>query len=312
MEVSKTRGVQTRRWFYGLTLLWVFLLLGLGSWWLYLVFKLHTTLSDLNIPELGSQSKFLNMLRWEGTFFFLILVLLGGSLFILYIRDMRKSKSMQAFFSSLSHELKTPLASMRLQAEVIKDLIEDETHSHEQLSDLTKRLIEDTHKLESELEKSLQLSRIEQDAPMNLVPVSIERFLKRQEQKLPRPIKVTLEVPEAAQEVLADELGLNMIFRNLFENTLRHNPEAKAISIVARRVGPVVEIIYDDFGKRFQGDVSHLGELFYKFNSSKGSGIGLYLIKNLTRKMSGHFEILSEDRLRFRLTFRAPEGGVDV
>lgn len=307
MEVNKTR-----RWFYGLTFLWVVLLLGLGSWWLYLVFKLHSTLSALNIPELGSQKRFLNMMKWEGSFFFIFLVLLGVSLFIMYIRDMRKSKAMQAFFSSLSHELKTPMASMRLQAEVIKDLIEDETHSHDQLADLTKRLIEDTHKLESELEKSLQLSRIEQDAEMTLVPVSLERFLRRQEQKLHSPLKVDLDINEDAQEVLADELSLNMIFRNLFENTLRHNKEAQKVSIKAHKNGQFVELIYDDFGKKFQGDMNHLGDLFYKFNSSKGSGIGLYLIRNLMKKMHGSLEIMNNERLQFKLSFKAPKGDQNV
>lgn len=307
MDVNKTR-----RWFYGLTLLWVLMLLGLGSWWLYLVFKLHTTLVKLNLPQLGSQSSFLNMMKWEGTFFFIFLVLLSGSLFVMYFRDMRKSKSMQAFFSSLSHELKTPLASMRLQAEVIKDLIEDETHSHNQLSDLTRRLIEDTDKLESELEKSLQLSRIEQGAPMTLVPVSIERFLRRQEQKLHTPIKVEIDIAEDAQEVLADELALNMVFRNLFENTLRHNKTTEKISIKAIKKGPCVEVLFDDHGKKFKGDLSHLGALFYKFNSSKGSGIGLYLIKNLMHKMSGELKIENDERLKFRLSFRAPEGESDV
>lgn len=307
MEVRRPR-----RWFYFLTLLWVVMLLGLGSWWLYLVFKLHTTLSNLNIPELGSQNNFLNMMKWEGSFFFIFLVLLGGSLIVLYIRDMKKSKAMQAFFSSLSHELKTPLASMRLQAEVIKDLIEDETHSHDQLSNLTKRLIEDTHKLESELEKSLQLSRIEQDAPLTLVPLSLERFLKRQEQKLQSPFKVELNIEPDAQEVLADELALNMIFRNLFENTIRHRKDATKVKISAKRSGPCVEILYDDLGTKFSGDSSHLGQLFYKYQSTKGSGIGLYLIKNLMKKMHGNFQITNDERLQFHLTFKAPTGESDV
>lgn len=307
MDVNKTR-----RWFYALTFLWVVMLLGLGSWWLYLVFKLQTTLINLKIPELGSQERFLNMMKWEGSFFFIFLVLLGTSLLIMYLRDMRKSKAMQAFFSSLSHELKTPLASMRLQAEVIKDLIEDESHSHDQLADLTRRLIEDTHKLESELEKSLQLSRIEQDAEMTLVPVSLERFLRRQEQKLHTPLKIEIEISPDAQEVLADELSLNMIFRNLFENTLRHNKDTKRVSIKAVKAGEFVELIYDDFGKKFQGDMKHIGELFYKFNSSKGSGIGLYLIKNLMRKMHGSFEVMNVERLQFRLCFKSPEGDQDV
>lgn len=297
---------KTRRWFYGLTLLWVFLLLGLGSWWLYLVFSLHSTLTALNIPELVNQGRFLNMMKWEGSFFFLLLFMLGGSLFGMYFRDMRKSRAMQAFFSSLSHELKTPLASMRLQAEVIKDLIEDETHSHEQLSDLTKRLIEDTYKLESELEKSLQLSRIEQDAPLSLVPVSLGRYLKRHQQKLPLPLEIKID-PDA-EEVLADELALNMVFRNLFENTQRHNKSAQKILIEATRHGDTVEVRYDDFGGKFTGNQEKLGQLFYKYNSSKGSGIGLYLIKSLMKKMHGNFQVFNEERLKFLLSFKAPGG----
>jgi signal transduction histidine kinase len=307
MDVNKTR-----RWFYALTLLWVIMLLGLGSWWLYLVFKLHSTLSSLKIPELDPQGRFLNMMKWEGSFFFLFLVLLGVSLFVMYLRDMRKSKAMQAFFSSLSHELKTPLASMRLQAEVIKDLIEDETHSHDQLSNLTKRLIEDTNKLESELEKSLQLSRIEQDGRMTLSPVSLERFLRRQIQRLDSPFEIKLDFPSEDVEIMADELSLKMIFRNLFENTLRHNKKTHLVHIFVKRRGDEVEILYDDFGEKFSGDLSHLGELFYKFNSTKGSGIGLYLIKNLVRKMNGEFLILNEERLQFKLIFKTYYGGRDV
>jgi signal transduction histidine kinase len=300
---------RTRNWFYALTLLWVLLLLGLGSWWLYLVFKLHSTLSVLNLPQLGAPKSFLNMLRWEGSFFFIFLLLLGASLFYMYFRDMKKSKAMQAFFASLSHELKTPLASMRLQAEVIKDLIEDETHSHDQLADLTKRLIEDTHKLEGELEKSLQLSRIEQDGSLTLVPVSIERYLKRFQQRLEKA-NLKLEIAPDAKEILADELALNVIFRNLFENTDRHNPQSSHILIKVTRRGVLIDIIYDDFGKPFLGATNRLGELFYKFNSSKGSGLGLYLIKNLVKKMDGQFHIENEERLIFHFSFRAGENDV--
>ncbi len=307
MELNKTR-----RWFYALTLLWVVMLLGLGSWWLYLVFKLHTSLSMINLPEIGSQAKFLNMMKWEGSFFFIFLTLLGGSLFIMYIRDMKKTKAMQAFFASLSHELKTPLASMRLQSEVIKDLIEDETHSHEQLSDLASRLIEDTSKLESELEKSLQLSRIERDGELNLVPISLERYLKRYQQKLPTSLTLELNLAENAQEILADELAMNVIFRNLIENTTRHNPTSKKISISTESHHDQIKVIYSDGGGRFLGNAKRLGELFYKYNSTKGSGIGLYLIKNLMRKMQGELQIHQSQHLEFHLVFKKVSGEAHV
>ena len=303
---------RTRRWFYGLTLLWVLMLLGLGSWWLYLVFKLHTTLISLNLPQLGSQGRFLNMMKWEGSFFFIFLVFLGTSLFLMYFRDMKKTKAMQAFFASLSHELKTPLASMRLQVEVIKDLIEDESHDHANLANLATRLVEDTTKLEGELEKSLQLSRIEQDGSLTLVPISLERYLKRHAQKQGGSLTVELKISENAKEVLADELALNVIFRNLFENTHRHNPESKKVIISSTWTGTQVELVYDDSGKKFQGSASRLGELFYKFDSTKGSGIGLYLIKNLMRKMDGDFEIMNSERLMLKLKFKSAEGGQDA
>jgi len=303
MELNKTK-----KWFYLLTSLWVVLILGLGSWWLYLVFKLHSTLSNLNIPELVNQKKFINMMKWEGSFFFIVLFFLGASVFLMYFRDMKKSKGMQAFFSSLSHELKTPLASMRLQAEVIKDLIEDESHSHEQLSQLTQRLVEDTYNLESELEKSLQLSRIEQDAPLTLSPIGLERFLRHHQQK--SSIRIELDLNQDAKEILGDELALKMILRNLLENTKRHNPQSEKILIKSRRTSNSIELIYDDFGLPFKGDHKRLGELFYKFNSQKGSGIGLYLIKSLMKKMHGDLLIESKERLKFVLHFQ-PTGAQD-
>lgn len=297
---------RTLRWFYILTAVWVVSLLSLGSWWLYLVFKLHTIVKKLNLPNLASDSSFLNMIKWEGTFFFIFLVLLGISLFILYFRDMKKTKAIGAFFASLSHELKTPLASMRLQAEVIKDLIEDETHDHDQLSNLTRRLIEDTYKFESELEKSLQLARIEQDGTLNLSPIQVERLIKRQQQKIPAPLNINVKAE--VKEILADEMAMSVILRNLFENTLRHNPSSTSVEITITQEGPWAQITYDDFGKKFEGDPNKLGSLFYKFNSIKGSGIGLYLVKQLTKKMSGEFHVLNHDRLKFQILLPLTEG----
>ena len=299
MELNKTK-----RWFYGLTLLWVVMLLGLGSWWLYLVFKLHSMMTKVNLPEFTPQSNFLNMMRWEGSSFFVILVLLGVSLFIMYFRDMKKTKSMQAFFASLSHELKTPLASMRLQAEVLGDLVETNPEDLVQIKNLSQRLIEDSHKLESELEKSLQLSRVDQDGDLSLTPVSLPRFLRRHQQRF-QSLRFDIQTSD---EVMADELALNVIFRNLMENTVRHNGPSAAVTITSQKIGDQVEVIYDDHGQHFSGQVQRLGDLFYKFNSTKGSGIGLYLIKNLMRKMQGRLEILNQDRLQFRLTFQAASG----
>ena len=70
--------------------------------------------------------------------------------------DQRKSHAISAFFASLGHELKTPLASIRLQGQVISELAAD----REDLAPYLERLNEDTEKLEIELEKILATIKI--------------------------------------------------------------------------------------------------------------------------------------------------------
>ena len=66
---------------------------------------------------------------------------------------------MQAFFASVTHELRTPLTSIRLQAEAIAE--------GEQRAELARRLLEDSHRLESQIDKTLELARIEGGGPLS-------------------------------------------------------------------------------------------------------------------------------------------------
>ena len=94
-----------------------------------------------------------------------------------------------------------------------------------------------------------------------------------------------------------------MILKNLIENTQRHQPDSRSITITLKRNDNLLEIIYDDFGKPFYGNQQRLKKLFYKYNSSKGSGVGLYIIDELTKKMNGTFDIEQKGHLIFKLTF---------
>jgi signal transduction histidine kinase len=286
---------KTPRWFYLLIAFVALLVFALGVWWIYLLTVFASMLGD-------EQSHVLNMLKWEGTTFLVLLVGCGGSIAVLYWRDLKKTRALQGLFASLTHELKTPLASMRLQAEVIRDLIADESHDHAQLTALTTRLIQDTTKFEHELDKGLQLSRVEGDGTLTLTPVDLARFLK----KLAGRHEVSVDIHGSGM-VLADELALTMVFRNLFENTLRHNPTAHKITIEFRQEGDNVLCIYDDHGPEFSGNRQQLGELFYKHDSKKGTGIGLYLVKQLMKAQHGKLHFSASGSLVFYLHFLRAE-----
>jgi signal transduction histidine kinase len=191
---------------------------------------------------------------------------------------------------------------MRLQAEVIRDLIADESHDHDQLTALTTRLIQDTSKFEHELDKGLQLSRVEGQGTLSLSPVDLARFVR----KLATKHGLTLEVTGNGV-VLADEMALTMVFRNLFENTARHNPLGTKATVSFQEQGDSLVCSYNDHGKVFAGDRKMLGELFYKHDSKKGTGIGLYLVKQLMKAQQGKLSFSQEGPLVFFLEFRRGE-----
>jgi signal transduction histidine kinase len=286
---------KTPPWFYLVLAFLGLLVLALGVWWLYLL----TTFARMLGPE---QVRILNMLRWEGSTFLVLLGVGALSIAVLHWRDVRKARALQALFASLTHELKTPLASMRLQAEVIRDLIADESHDHDQLTALTTRLIQDTRKFEYELDKGLQLSRVEAQGPLTLAQVDLGRFLRKLAGRQGQQIEVTGEAV-----VLADEMALDMVFRNLLENTARHNPKSSGVRIVLNADGTNVMCRYDDQGAPFGGDRRNLGELFYKHESKRGTGIGLYLVKQLMKAQHGRMTLSEDGPLVFHLHFRRGE-----
>lgn len=286
------------KWLFILTLSWAGVLLLLGGWWVYLIINFESILA------IQSHDRMMKMITWEGGSFIILLTLLSFSLLGLYLKDQRKTRSLQAFFASLTHELKTPLASMRLQGEVISEMLQGKDDP--KLQKLLSRLIEDTNKLETQMDKILQLSRIERGGKLNLTTVRIIPFVKKLGKDWLNDKETEIFCDNNNLAVRADEFALELIIKNLMENTRIHTKSQKVTIKVENRDNKVL-LTYEDQGS-FTGEVQKLGSLFYKHNSSKGSGIGLYLSEKLMEKMQGSFLIdKNNEHLRFNLTFLAGE-----
>lgn len=286
-----------------MTILWVFTILCIGSWWLFLVIKLS---SHLKLANVNTGVDYMRMAKWEGGFFIILLVVISFSLIYLYLQELKQTSSLKAFYASLTHELKTPLASMRLQAEVINDLIEQK--QTENLSAFGLRLIEDSKRLELEMDKILHLSRVEQGGVLTLQNIHVHRFLTNLIQKNYPTIKIELINFNDELVIRGDEFCLSLIFRNLVDNSLKHVKNLNVIKIGVEQKKSKQIIFYKD-GGQFTGNINKIGTLFYKHNSPKGSGIGLYLISKLMKQMNGNLWI-THDPLKFELEFNS--GGIPV
>jgi len=265
--------------------------LALGGWWLYLVVKLSTT------PEVVLTTDFIKLAKWEGGTFLILLTSLTISFYYLYYKDLRKTKSLQDFFSGLTHELKTPLASIRLQGEVLQEKL----NLDEGQAKLFERLIDDTQNLEIQMDKIIQLSRVERDRSLNLQSKSIKDELKRIVSQFSGDLSIELNNLEDLQ-VLIDPFALELIFKNLFENT-KHHSNNDEVAIALESSDDYIKIIYND-GGQFSGDIKKLGKLFYTHHQTRGSGIGLYLSNKLTKMMNGDFRI--ETSPNFFITITLP------
>ena len=97
-------------------------------------------------------------------------------IYVYYHRLIKLFRLQNNLISNFTHELKTPLASIRLQADVISNLLE--SSKNKQLQSLSERMIEDAKNLETQMDKILQLSRMEQGGNLNPSNLEIHSFIK--------------------------------------------------------------------------------------------------------------------------------------
>jgi len=296
---------QTSRSLIILSFLYSTCILALGSWWLYLIVRYGEKVAQITGDETGE--RVLKMVKWEGGTFLTMLILLSASLLFLYLKDQRKTKGLQAFYAGMTHEMKTPLASMKLQAEVLEQEIK--SLGNERAQTLIGRLLDDAEKMETQMDKILQLSRLEGGGTFHLQPLNLSELWQRAASTYGKGLEISGDIPSELM-ILGDELALSLIFRNLFENTKNHSQSQK-INISIEKDNSNISLKYNDYGK-FQGDITKLGTLFYKHNSKKGSGIGLYLVKKLMETMKGMANLEVEPNLIITLQFLRKQGAAHV
>lgn len=298
----------------GAQVFWIGLVCLVGAWWGFLLLRQASKIAQLEVAA-GMASgeahmawmRTQRMLYGESTAFLTLLILSTGFLFRLYWLEMRRSRSMQAFFASVTHELRTPLTSIRLQAESIA-----ESCSGESERDLVKRLLEDTTRLEAQVERTLELARVEGGGavfaqPLRLLPW-LTRFVQTAQESYGKRVSFETDIDDVVAE--ADPTALQVVFRNLLENSVKHAlKEPVKVSVRAKASSGNVEILFRDDGKGYSGDQSDLGGLFFRGSSSQGSGVGLYLVKMLMAGMKGSASFESRNGFLVKLVLRESSHG---
>jgi signal transduction histidine kinase len=292
--------------------LWLSLQIVLVVWWATVIERQASQIATLEALRGGDAgqvaaqwSRTRLMLVGESATSFVLLVVVSLLLAWLYWREHQRARAMQAFFASVTHELRTPLTSVRLQAEAIAE--------GEQRAELARRLLEDSHRLESQVDKTLELARIEGGGPLREQSIPLQNWLARSLEDIAQAhgaaVSLQSQVEPTLPPVQADAAALQMILRNLIENSVRHarvSPVEVRLMAAARGSRLVLEV--QDNGQGVLAGTGRLGRLFGRGPASSGAGVGLYLVRRLMQRMGGSakFDTAPGRGFRTELWFPAP------
>jgi two-component system OmpR family sensor kinase len=192
-----------------------------------------------------------------------------------------------------AHELNTPLAAVKLQAQLARR--SDDGHRQAALDELDRGIERSTH-LVAQL---LQMARLEPDvqqrhpAPLRCDQMAAEVVSAFSARADARAIDLGLETSDAAT-VCMDPEDFRVLLNNLVDNALRHTPAGSRVDIRVRLAGQRVTLTVSDNGPGIEETQrGRVLERFVRLNpqDATGSGLGLAIVARIAEHYGGQIEL---------------------
>lgn len=257
-----------------LVALWVLFTVTLAAWWLIFGLRQLDRLKQVQLEGATEFQDHYQMLIWEGGVLIVLLIGAGAALFYYARRERKRHVQLEEFFAAFTHDAKTALASLRLQAESLReDMAADKSNP------LLDRLLSDTVRLHLQLENSLFLVNLP-SGKLFIEPVRLSQAVEVLEHHWP-----DLTITQRGDGVvLADVRALESVLANLVQNAINHG-QATRVDINVEEFPGKLRLTVADNGRGFKGNFNHLGELFVRHARNSGSGVGLYIARKLLKRM---------------------------
>ncbi|MEZ6113658.1 MAG: ATP-binding protein [Pirellulaceae bacterium] len=240
-----------------------------------------------------------------------------GAVIVLHdVSEVRRLENLrQELVANVSHELKTPLSSIKAYSETLRlGAINDPDHNLKFLANIE----EQADRLHQLIQDLLQLARVESgqqafeitsvDVP-DLVRVCVEQ---RMAEAAAKSIQLEIEASDDNLLALADEEGLYTIIENLISNAIRYTPENGEVRVSWRAEADRAVISVSDTGIGIAPKhQSRIFERFYRVDKARsrelgGTGLGLSIVKHLVQAFGGQVAVTSKlgEGTRFDVTLR--------
>ena len=214
----------------------------------------------------------------------------------------RSFKQIKQFSGDVAHELKTPLAELKCNAEVALR----RNRTPEEYQEALQNVIEDVEQLRQIVEDLLLLAKMDaRSLPLNFTPVALnEIFLKVFEQMHPHAQKKQLAInfEEIDPAMLSgDKCLLKQMLANLISNAIRYTPSGGAITFALQTQDDHAVLTITDTGIGIpQEALPHIFDRFYRVEQSRshdtgGSGLGLSIVQRIVEIHQGNISVSSTE-----------------
>ena len=246
------------------------------------------------------------------------LALLGDEFNSLTDRLRETDEIRRRFAANASHELKTPLASIRLLSDSILQNIDIE---RETVREFVGDIGDEAERLARTTEKLMTLTRLDSAVPTEYTDVYMHKAVADTLRSL-RPLAMSrgLALESSLQEnllVFATEDSIHQVVFNLVENAIKYNKPDGSVSVRLHGEGESVVLTVDDTGVGVSmKDLPYIFDRFYRVDKARsreagGSGLGLSIVMDTVRELGGRVdaEPRAEGGMRFQVRFtrHAPE-----
>lgn len=278
--------------FIGVQIAWI-ILMGVGINW-YIK-------KNLEFQEFARRFRpdlFTSDINWvillEGCF--LMLIILAGVylIFVFWNKQAKLNRLQSNFVSSVSHELKSPLASIQLYLETLKYQKVSTQEKHE----FVEMMLADTERLSGLIENILESSKSDpKSMQLNFLPIEIGPFLEEmmnsfQGRFKERKCATKLEIFDSPT-LNIDKRMMGMVINNLINNALRYSSVGSGLKVCVKNNGKFCNIQIIDSGMGI--DKSDLKKIFRKFyriqnrdtKNIAGAGLGLFISHEIVKNHKG-------------------------
>lgn len=263
--------------------------------------EMRTRAEAISEDELGSLAKAFNAMAEQ--------------LEMAFTKQRELEQTRREMVVAVSHDLRTPLSSMRAMAESINDGVVDDPAV---VKDYLKTMETEVARLSTLIDDLFELSQIDAGAlELHVEPASLRDLMSdtlesMRPQATQRGLALEGDAAEDLPEVSLDPARMQRVLSNLVQNAIIHTDPGGTVSIHAKATDAVVEVAVNDTGHGISPeDLPRIFDPFYRGDPARGrrdggSGLGLSIVKALVEAHGGTVSASSEPGQGSTFTFTLP------